>query len=511
MDVVTPTPGPIPTPAGGSAVLPAVPPLSVVPPLDGNVAALPQAPVQNLNDARYFFNRELSWLAFNERVLEEGLDPAVPALERLKFLAAGLKQQLSGHVEESGADAMSPGEQLASVSQRCHEVVGREYRALIGDVLPNLDRAGVRLLRTEKLSPEADHFVADYFARDVFPVLTPIALDPGHPFPHLRNKSLNLAVRFAPNAPGARLRYGVVPVPSVLPRLVEVPDSGRRTYVLLEDLIGRYVAQLFPGMPIEGCWAFRVTRNWDLSIDEEEAEDLLVTIEREVRRRDRGSAVRLEIAAQAEQHLSDYLVRALKLGPSDVYRIEGPLNIPDLLPLLQRLEAKELHDEPFTPVIPPAIGDGERDLFRLIRERDVLLHHPYESFDPVVSFIEGAADDPAVLAIKITLYRTGKDSPIVRALQRAAENGKQVTALVELKARMDEEANILWARALEQGGVHVVYGLIGYKTHCKVALVVRREAGGLRRYGPPPRPTATSRSSPRRTTSAPTRPASSIC
>ena len=471
--------------------------LTVVPPPDAAVVALPQSAVQNLNDARFFINRELSWLAFNERVLEEGLDPGVPALERLKFLAitssnldeffmirvAGLKQQLSGHVEESGPDALSPGEQLAAVSHRCHEMVGRQYRALLGDVLPNLDRAGVRLLSTAQLSPEGDHYVADYFARDVFPVLTPIALDPGHPFPHLRNKTLNLAVRFQPSAPGARLRYGVVPVPSVLPRLVEVPDSGgRRTYVLLEDVIGRYVAQLFPGMPIEGCWAFRVTRNWDLTIDEEEAEDLLVTIEREVRRRDRGSAVRLEIAAHAEQHLSEYLVRALKLGASDVYSLNGPLNIPDLLPLLQRIEQKDLHDEPFTPVISPALGDGERDLFRLIREKDVLLHHPYESFDPVVSFIEGAAEDPAVLAIKITLYRTGKDSPIVRALQRAAENGKQVTALVELKARMDEEANILWARALEQSGVHVVYGLIGYKTHCKVALVVRREAGGLKRY-----------------------------
>ena len=497
MDGLNPAPVPITTPAGGTTPLPSVQPaLAVIPPAEPSVVALPQAPVQNLSDARFFINRELSWLAFNERVLEEGLDPGVPALERLKFLAitssnldeffmirvAGLKQQLSGHVEESGPDAMSPGEQLSAVSQRCHEMVARQYRALLGDVLPNLDRVGVRLLSTAQLGPEGDHFVADYFARDVFPVLTPIALDPGHPFPHLRNKSLNLAVRFQPSAPGARLRYGVVPVPSVLPRLVEVPDSGRRTYVLLEDVIARYVAQLFPGMPIEGCWAFRVTRNWDLSIDEEEAEDLLVTIEREVRRRDRGSAVRLEIAAQAEQHLSDYLVRALKLGASDVYQLDGPLNIPDLLPLLGRIEQKELHDEPFTPVIPPAIGDGERDLFRLIRERDVLLHHPYESFDPVVSFIEGAADDPAVLAIKITLYRTGKDSPIVRALQRAAENGKQVTALVELKARMDEEANILWARALEQGGVHVVYGLIGYKTHCKVALVVRREAGGLRRY-----------------------------
>jgi polyphosphate kinase len=491
MESLLPGPAPAATP-GTTAVTPPAS-LTVVPP-PGTASAPP--PTQNLSEARFFINRELSWLAFNERVVEEGLDPAVPALERLKFLAiassnldeffmirvAGLKQQLVGHVEESGPDALSPGEQLTAIATRSHEMVARQYRALLGDVLPNLERAGVRLVATAQLPPEADQFLADAFAREVFPVLTPIALDPGHPFPHLRNKSLNLAVRFAATAPGARLRYGVVPVPSVLPRLLEVPDGGRRTYVLLEDVISRYVAQLFPGMPVEGCWAFRVTRNWDLSIDEEEAEDLLVTIEREVRRRDRGSAVRLELAAQAEQHLSDYLVRALKLGPSDVYRIEGPLNVPDLLPLLGRIEQKELHDEPFTPVVPPVVGDGERDFFRLIREKDVLLHHPYESFDPVVSFIEGAADDPQVLAIKMTLYRTGKDSPVVRALQRAAENGKQVTALVELKARMDEEANILWARALEQSGVHVVYGLIGYKTHCKVTLIVRREAGGLRRY-----------------------------
>src|SRR3954462_6924337 len=467
--------------------------LTVVPP--PGVGTAPP-PAQNLSDARFFINRELSWLAFNERVLDEGLDPTVPALERLKFLAiasgnldeffmirvAGLKQQMVGHVDESGPDAMSPGEQLAAIASRSHEMVARQYRALLGDVVPNLDPPCVCLLPPARLSPEADHFLTESFAREVFPVLTPIALDPGHPFPHLRNKSLNLAVRFQPSAPGARLRYGVVPVPTVIPRLVEVPDTGRRTYVLLEDVISRYVAQLFPGMPIEGCWAFRVTRNWDLTIDEEEAEDLLVTIEREVRRRDRGSAVRLEIAAQAEQHLSDYLVRALKLGASDVYRIDGPLNIPDLLALLGRIEQKDLHDEPFTPVVPPSIGDAERDLFRTIRERDLLLHHPYESYDPVVSFIETAADDPAVLAIKMTLYRAGKDSPVVRALQRAAENGKQVTALVELKARMDEEANIVWARALEQAGVHVVYGLIGYKTHSKAALVVRRENAGLRRY-----------------------------
>src|SRR5438067_4479675 len=474
------------TPSQGSSL---VAPLAVVP------SSETAAPVQSLSDSRWFINRELSWIAFNERVLEEACDPTVPALERLKFLAiassnlgeffmirvSGLKSQISGHVEQSGPDALSPGEQLQAISVRAHEMVGRQYRALLADVLPNLERAGFRLVGSQQLSPGAAAFVNEYFWREVFPVLTPIALDPGHPFPHLRNKTLNLAVRFAPAAPGARLRYGVVPVPSVLPRLVEIPNHGR-CFVLLEDVISRHAAQLFPGMPIDGCWAFRVTRNWDLSIDEEEAEDLLVTIEREVRRRDRGSAVRLEIAARAEQQMVDYLVRALKLGPGDVYRPEGPLDIPDLLPLLGRIEQKELHDEPFTPGIPPQIGDGERDLFRLIRERDVLLHHPYESFDPVVSFIEAAADDPAVLAIKMTLYRTGKDSAVVRGLQRAAANGKQVTALVELKARMDEEANIVWARALEQAGVHVVYGLIGYKTHSKAALVVRRESAGLHRY-----------------------------
>jgi polyphosphate kinase len=485
-----------PAPAAGPASTPAGAPLSA------SLTVVPAAEVPLVqhaaNDSRLFINRELSWLAFNERVLEEASDPQVPALERFKFLAiassnldeffmirvAGLKQQREGHVEETGPDAMSPNEQLEAIATRVHEMVARQYRTLTTEVLPVIERTGARLLSTGHLSPEKDAYVSDYFAREVFPVLTPIAIDPGHPFPHLRNKSLNLAVRFAAQSLGTRLRYGMVPVPGVLPRLVELPDGPgkQRSYVLLEDVIARHVAKLFPGMPIEGCYALRVTRNWDLSIDEEEAEDLLVTIEREVRRRDRGGAVRLEIAASADAQLSDYLLRALKLGEQDVYRSEGPLNVPDLLPLLSRLEQKELRDEPFTPVIPPALGDGERDLFRLIRERDVLLHHPYESFDPVTSLIEAAAEDPAVLAIKQTLYRTGKDSPIVRALQRAAENGKQVTALVELKARMDEEANILWARALEQAGVHVVYGLIGYKTHCKVSLIVRREAGGLRRY-----------------------------
>ncbi len=493
--------------AASSTAAPLAPPLSApaAAAAASNASSLATAPLEpvpppppSLTDSRLYINREASWLAFNERVLDEGCDPTVPPLERLKFLAihssnldeffmirvAGLKQQMSGHVEDTGPDALTPNEQLALISQQCHKQTERKYRSLLGEVLPALERVGLRVLKPGQITPAMDQFLADYFAREVFPVLTPIAVDPGHPFPHLRNKSLNLAVRFGNQSAGSRLRFGIVPVPAVLPRLVEVPDDpGRRSYVLLEDAIGRNVALLFPGMSVEGCYAFKVTRNWDLNLDEEEAEDLLVTIEREVRRRDRGSSVRLQITATANEELTDFLVNELNLGNDDVYRVPGPLNLPDLLPLLTRLEQKDLHNEPYTPTTPPGFSEATAaDIFRLLGDRDVLLHHPYESFDPVVSFIEAAADDPSVLAIKQTLYRTGRDSPIVRALQRAAENGKQVTALVELKARMDEEANILGARTLEQAGVHVVYGLIGFKTHCKVTLVVRREPGGLRRY-----------------------------
>src|SRR3989442_939686 len=449
-------------------------------------------PEPGVTDPRQFINRELSTLAFLERVLEEAQDPQLPLLERLRFLAilsvsldeffmirvAGLKQQLSGHVEETGPDAMTPADQLRAIAQGCHALIARQDQVFIEEVLPGLERAGVRLWRGGPLPPESQAAVSDFFQRQVLPVLTPIALDPAHPFPHLRNKSLNLAIRFA-TRPEARLRYGVVPVPSLLPRLVPVPGGA----MLLEDVIARNLAPLFPDMPIDGCWPFRVTRNWDLSLDEEEAEDLLVTIEREVRRRDRGSAVRLQINATAEAPVSRFLARALKLGEPDVYHQSRPLAISALLnALTTRPELKHLQDEPFTPAVPAALGDDSTDLLEAIRGGDVLLHHPYESFEPVVAFIESAADDPDVLAIKMTLYRAEQGSPIVRALQRAAENGKQVTALVELKARMDEEANILWARELEQAGVHVVYGLIGFKTHSKLALVVRREGDSIRRY-----------------------------
>ena len=441
-----------------------------------------------LHDPRLYLNRELSSLAFNERVLEEACDPSVPPLERLKFLGifssnldeffmirvAGLKQQLAGCVEERAADALTPGEVLREISQRAHALVARQYAALSGDLLRALERGGLRLLRPHVLTPGLRDRAAAYFEREVMPVLTPMAIDPGHPFPHLANKSLNVVVRFAAQA---RLQFGVVPVPQVLPRLVDLAEGG---FLLLEELIALNVAQLFPGMTVAACHACRVTRNWDLDIDEDEAEDLLVTIEREVRRRDRGNAVRLEIAASADDGMIDELCGELGLEAGDVYRIDGPLDVPALLPAANRLEAKELHEGAFTPV-QQGVLEGA-DIFATLREKDILLHHPYDSFDAVVAFIDAAADDPDVLAIKQTLYRTGRDSPIVRALQRAAENGKQVTALVELKARMDEEANIVWARALEQSGVHVVYGLIGIKTHCKIAMVVRRENGRLCRY-----------------------------
>jgi polyphosphate kinase len=435
-----------------------------------------------LSDPRNFINRELSTLSFIERILDEAADATVPLLERVRFLSvlsaaldeffmirvAGLKQQLSGHVEETFADAMTPAEQLSAISQRCHALLAREDAVLLDDILPALENAGMKLTRD-------GHLAAQFVEREVVPVLTPLALDPGHPFPHLRNKSLNLAVRFAATS-DMRLRWGVVPVPEILPRLVAAGESA----VLLEDAIAGNVGLLFPGQPVEGCWAFRVTRNWDLSIDEEEGEDLLVTIEREVRKRDRGSAVRLQINAKAGEPVVAFLRDALELTDADVYVQRRPLALADLATsLLARTSVKALTDEAFTPSL--AIEPGE-PLYETLKKRDVLLHHPYESYEPVVGFLENAAEDPAVLAIKLTLYRAGSGNPIVHALQRAAENGKQVTVLVELKARMDEEANIRWARELERSGVHVVYGLIGYKTHCKLALVVRREAGGLRRY-----------------------------
>ncbi len=442
-----------------------------------------------------YLNRELSWIEFNGRVLAESETEGVPLLERLKFLAivsanldeffmvrvAGLKQQTSGDVSDVGPDGMSPGEQLQSVCERVHDLVAAQYRCLLERVLPALAENGVLLVKPEQLDEGGLRALDERFHNEIFPILTPIAVDPGHPFPHLRNKSLNLGVMFDESS---EANFGVVQVPLMLPRLLEVPGvkGARHAYVLIEDLVARHVGNIFPGVRLRGTYTFRVTRNFDIEIDEEEAEDLLQTIQAELRKRERGNAVRLEVAGSPTPASLQKLVGALKLDPDrDVYHVGGLLNVADLMQLVLKDERRDLRDEAFTPQAVPPLRDAD-DPFAVIREQDVLLHHPYESFEHVVDFIARAAEDPDVLAIKQTLYRAGGDSPIVRALARAAEAGKQVTAVVELKARFDEESNIVWARMLEQSGVNVVYGLLGLKTHAKCSLIIRRERGKLRRY-----------------------------
>jgi polyphosphate kinase len=496
--------GPAPATISNPAVAPAPPPS--LPTTSAAVATSPATPeaaaaMPSLDDPKLFINRELSWLAFNQRVLEEGKNPAVPILERLKFVSivasnldeffmvrvAGLKQQLSGDVEDVPSDGMSVAEQLTAISTKVREIVRGMYATVHSEIFPVLAQHGIKIIRTADLTDDQRREIEAKFWRDVFPILTPLAIDPGHPFPHLRNNTLNLAVAFQrdprdEDSPG----LGVVQVPSGIGRMVQVGASpGQKHYVLLEDLIALHVASIFPMQRIEGVWPFRVTRNWDLALDEEEAEDLLQTIQQELRRRDRGNAVRLNIADSTSPRVVQYLARALKLDlEQDVYLVPTPMQLSDMMHLVPHADLRELRDEPFQPQITPVLKDlvDNDEFFGVLKERDVLLHQPYESFDSVVEFVQRAADDPQVLAIKQTLYRTSGDSPIVRALARAAEQGKQVTAIVELKARFDEESNILWAQRLESSGVHVVYGVIGLKTHAKACLVVRREGGRLVRY-----------------------------
>ncbi|HXN31763.1 MAG TPA: polyphosphate kinase 1, partial [Polyangiaceae bacterium] len=475
---------------------------SPAPQSSGWPVAPPSAPavaeIPDLDSPELYLNRELSWLEFNARVLAEADSESVPLLERLKFHAivwsnldeffmvrvAGLKQQLTGEVDEMGPDGMTVSEQLAAIAKRVHDLSDAQSHSLAG-LLPKLAEAGIVFVKPAVLTAEALADLDARFHNEVFPILTPIAIDPGHPFPQVRNRSLNLAVMFTRE--GTEHGFGVVQVPSMLPRLLPVTGaktpSGQpavRAYVLLEDLVARHVSTIFPGVRVDGLYVFRVTRNFDIEVDEEEAEDLLQSIQQELRRRERGNAVRLEVAGDPPSVSLAKLVKAFKLDPErDVYRVNGMLNLADLMSIT-RYEARALRDEPFMPHAVPPLRDN--DVFAVLREQDVLLHHPYESFDAVVDLIARAADDPDVLAIKQTLYRAGGDSPIVKALVRAAESGKQVTAIVELKARFDEESNIVWARMLEQSGAHVVYGLMGLKTHAKCLLIVRREKGKLRRY-----------------------------
>jgi polyphosphate kinase len=450
-----------------------------------------------LDDRSLYFNRELSWLEFNRRVLEEAQDPSVPLLERLKFLAifesnldeffmvrvGGLQQKVQSNIAYgSGADRMPVKEQLQRIGRVIREMTDQTYFCLMEDVLPALEREGIRILAADDLTEAHRQHLAEVFRREVFPVLTPLAVDPGHPFPHLLNKSLNLAVILQRPEDTERL-HAVVQVPSMLPHFVPVEPgaSPRPIFTPLENVIRMHLPELFPGMQIEHDTVFRVTRNSDIELDDDEVEDLLEAIQEEVRRRRRGAAVRLQIEANAPAEIEQFLMTSLDLDATEVYRHPGLLDLTRLFQIHSLPGFPQLHDPQFVPQLVPELVEAT-SLWQAIHTRDILLHHPYESFTHVCDFIEEAATDERVLAVKLTLYRTSSDSPIVRALQRAAENGKQVTAVIELKARLDEERNIVWALELEKAGVHVVYGFIRLKTHCKVALVVRREDDGIRRY-----------------------------
>jgi len=454
---------------------------------------LAQFPTEN------YLNRELSWLEFNARVLEEAADVSNPWLERVKFLSivssnldeffeirvAGLQQQLYAGLEpqDFAADGLDPANLLTKIAHRAHGLVDEQYRLLHEELIGGLKENGIEWVRLAELTGSEREYVDTLFANSIYPVLTPLAIDPGHPFPHVHNKSLNIALLVeGGHATQLQELFAVVQVPAVLDRVVLLPGSKDRIrFVLLEDVIAAHLGTLFAGVRVVGHAVFRVTRNTDLEIDEDDAEDLLQTIEETLRQRMRGDAVRLEIAAGADERFEQMLRDALDLKSTDVYRVAGPVDLTVFMALYRLDGFRTIRDEPLIPRIPPSFT-AAADVFDLIRSQDVLVHHPYESFGCVVDFIERAANDPQVLAIKQTLYRTSGASPILRALERAAHNGKQVTALVELKARFDEENNIVWARSLERAGVHVVYGVVGLKTHCKASLVVRREADGIRRY-----------------------------
>ncbi len=472
---------------------------------DSHPESLPATePVRDTSpDPAHYINRELSWLAFDERVLEEAREPANPLLERLKFLAisasnldeffevrvAGLQAQIYDALEpqDTPGDGMGPLAQVVEISRRTHDFVDRQYETWKTEIRPQLARHGIIVCRADELTEDEVQFLDNYYVGQVYPVLTPLAIDPAHPFPHLHNKSLNLILRIETIGQDiTRQLYAVLQVPSVLNRLVALPKSGKglNRFVLLEDVIGPRLNSLFGGFRVAAWVAFRVTRNSDLSIQESEVKiSLLSTIQETLRQRKWGAAVRLEIVNTVDEGFLAQLqmTAALDLEDRDVYKVHGPIDF-TVLSSLSRLEGfRDLKDPPFEPQMPTGFVN-RGNVFNAIREQDILVHHPYESFGSVVQFIEQAADDPQVLAIKQTLYRTADDNPIITALARAAENGKQVTALVELQARLDEENNIVKARALQKAGVHVVYGMVGLKTHCKAALVVRSESGGLRRY-----------------------------
>ncbi len=448
-----------------------------------------------LLETNLLFNRELSWIEFNRRVLEEALDRRRPLLERVKFLAifstnldeffmirvSGLKQQMEAEVPIVSPDGVSPAEQLQDISKKLRPLTELLMSCLREQILPELEQAGIRISHYQQLNSSERTEMNSYFHEKIFPVLTPLAVDPSHPFPYISNLSLNLAVFVVgPDDEELPPRFARIKVPPVVPRLLPITVSSGHKFVLLEQVIAANINSLFPEMNVIACHPFRTTRNAEIEIEEDEADDLLKTVEQQLRQRRFGSCVRLEVDTTMPPVMVNYLRREIDLEETDVFTFDGLLHVPDLMGLY-KLDYPSLKERGFTPAIPSVLAN-EENIFEVVRRQDVLLHHPYDSFAPVVDFIQVAAVDPKVLAIKQTLYRTSGDSPIVSALIAASEAGKQVAVIVELKARFDEENNIIWARKMERSGVHVVYGLLGVKTHCKVALVVRQEEGTIRRY-----------------------------
>ena len=446
----------------------------------------------DLTKPEYFYNRELSWLKFNLRVLKEAMVKETPLLERLKFIAisasnldeffmvrvAGLWSNFDSGVEKRDASGMSVHEQLVAISQAAHGQVRTQTKSLIA-LMAEMDAVKLHFRRVKDLSELGKDWLEEYYREVVFPVLTPMAVDASRPFPFLANKTLNLAVELI-KADGEH-SMGLIQVPSVLDRIVEVEPEGQRTFVFLEDIIASHCHDLFKGCHILDMVSFRVTRDSDLDLEEDDSVDLMKEVEESLRKRKRGAAVRLEIFKTNNNRIKKFLEENLDVTEMEVYEINGPLDPTCFFKFIGMKGMWPWLYEPFVPQRPLELQD-DSDLFAAIRKNDILLHHPYESFDPVVKLVSDAADDPQVLAIKQTLYRVSGNSPIVAALARAAENGKQVTVLVELKARFDEENNILWARRLEKAGCHVIYGLVGLKTHAKIILIVRKEDNGIKRY-----------------------------
>lgn len=456
-------------------------------------ALKPRFPTEN------YLNRELGLLAFNRRVLAQAADERMPLLERLRFLCivssnldeffeirvSGLKEQIRANTPVVTTDGKTAQEAFRLVSAEAHAIVAEQYQQLNEVILPALAEQGIRFLRRSGWNEAQREWIREYFHREMVPVLTPIGLDPSHPFPRVLNKSLNFAIELeGKDAFGRSSNAAIVQAPRVLPRVIRLPEElagCEYGFVFLSSILHEFVGELFTGMTVLGCYQFRATRNSDLFVDEEEVTNLRTKLQGELPQRHFGNAVRLEVANNCSEAMTEFLLAQFELKPADLYRVNGPVNLVRLMQVPDWVDRPDMKFRPFAPGTPKPLGKGA-NIFDTIRKNDILLHHPYQSFAPVIEFLSQAATDPAVVAIKMTVYRTGTDSVLMESLIRAAQNGKEVTVVVELMARFDEEANISWATKLEEVGAHVVYGVVGYKTHAKALLIVRREEGGLKRY-----------------------------